>query len=150
MKHKSRSDIIKEKLGIKKKIGFCTWCKEPVQPPKQTWCSKKCVEEYKLATDWNLIRNLVFKRDKGICAVCGVCTKKPDKTARQLQHKCNYSFEVDHVIPFSTCFSHNLENLRTLCKECHKQVTKKQAQERQIKNKKKVKKDAPVSRRKKK
>ncbi len=139
MKHKSRSDIIREKLEIERDIGYCTWCKEPVELPKRTWCSRECVEEYRLATDWNFIRNLVFKRDRGICALCRVNTQKPNKTARQLLYRCNYKFEVDHIIPFSICQSHNLVNLRTLCPACHKIITKAQAKERAKKNKKKGK-----------
>ena len=141
MKKKTRSDIIKEKLGIERTKGYCTWCQEPVEPPKRTWCSQECVEEYRLATDWTYIRNQVFKRDKGICALCGKSTQKPNKTARQLLYRCNYKFEVDHIIPFSVCQSHNLVNLRTLCPACHKQITIAQAKERL----KKKRKNAPLS-----
>lgn len=58
------------------KIRNCTWCKSEVKPPRRSWCSQKCVDEYKDLNDWNWILRKVFERDKGVCVACGCDTEK--------------------------------------------------------------------------
>src|SRR5689334_8428260 len=53
---------------------LCRWCKNPVPPPKRSWCSDVCVSEYKLRSDPEYAREQVFFRDKGVCAKCGLDT----------------------------------------------------------------------------
>lgn len=50
--------------------GLCRWCSGPVTPPRRSWCSDACVQEY-LAGDPKALRGEVEKRDRGVCAECG-------------------------------------------------------------------------------
>lgn len=105
--------------------GTCRHCRKPVEPPKINWCSDECVTEALiLKGDPNTVRREVFKRDKGVCAKCGLDT--------QAAHK---AWDADHILPVveggGGC---GLENYRTLCVPCHKVETaalaKRRAQRR--------------------
>jgi hypothetical protein len=54
----------------------CRYCGASVRPPKRTFCSPKCVHEYRLRSSGNYLRRQVYLRDRGICAVCKLDTKK--------------------------------------------------------------------------
>ena len=56
--------------------GECTWCGKPVGPGRQTWCGQECVAAFRAEHDWTWIRGRVEERDRGVCAVCGVDTRK--------------------------------------------------------------------------
>src|SRR5690242_7338900 len=49
---------------------LCRWCELEVPAGRQTFCSEWCVEEWKLRTSAAHLRERVFERDRGICAVC--------------------------------------------------------------------------------
>lgn len=51
---------------------LCRGCGKPVGPGRRTWCGESCVHAYKLRHDGVYLRAQVFKRDRGICAVCGI------------------------------------------------------------------------------
>lgn len=53
---------------------LCRWCRGPVLPPRQSWCSDTCVGDYKDRYDAAHQRRQVKKRDKGVCASCGLDT----------------------------------------------------------------------------
>ena len=52
-----------------------------VKPPRRTMCSPECVHELQLRTNGRYLRDCVYKRDKGICKLCNVDTKKIAKEA---------------------------------------------------------------------
>ena len=53
----------------------CRWCSGPVTAKRRrTFCSEACVHEFKLQTNPGYVRDQVFKRDQGICQVCGCDT----------------------------------------------------------------------------
>lgn len=134
---------------------LCRWCGTETEPPRRTWCSEKCVDEYKLQNDPGARRNQVFKRDKGVCVKCGLdCEKfrnafmslyreargpiQPAVTAlrNKLAYGGRYDFwEADHIVPQVEGGGHELDNLRTLCLWCHREETaalaKRRAQQRQ-------------------
>lgn len=84
----------------------------------------------------------MFERDKGICALCGTDTEalskelinrfrdlpgvlERNRELRRLGYNPGQSFwEADHIVPVveggGEC---GLDNYRTLCVPCHKQVT---------------------------
>jgi 5-methylcytosine-specific restriction endonuclease McrA len=89
----------------------------------------------------------VYKRDRGICALCGVDTEELsrrlhkrieggdhatwfarwDNICRAHGYSAKVRFwAVDHIIPFSAGGSCDMENLRTLCMPCHHRVTAEQ------------------------
>ena len=141
--------LIDAKLLPKDENGFtmCRWCNGPVKPPKRTMCSPECVHEIRIRTSNNYVRDCVYKRDKGICALCNVDTKSTAKEALLLDGDKKKEFlinnkislkrkiwkrkhggglwDADHIKPVKKggglC---GLDNFRTLCIACHKQVTK--------------------------
>ncbi len=141
----------------------CRWCGKGVKPPKRTMCSQECVHELKLRINGRYLRDCVYKRDRGICALCNIDTKKTASTANQLMGEEKIKFlaensistkrkiwiqkhggglwDADHIIPVKEggglC---GLENIRTLCIKCHKAETKILAgKNKKIKNEKAVK-----------
>ena len=118
---------------------LCRWCELEVPPRRFTFCSDWCVHEWRLRTDPGYLRDQVFARDKGLCALCGVDArnayfelKKARGTHREkllakwgLKKLSRKSlWDADHIRPVveggGEC---DLENLRTLCLLCHRQQT---------------------------
>ena len=125
----------------------CRWCGKGVKPPRRTMCSPECVHELQLRTNGRYLRDCVYKRDKGICNICKNDTKKTASEALQLNTKEKEEFlkkynislkrkiwkrkhggglwDADHIIPVKEGGGQcGLDNLRTLCINCHKTVTK--------------------------
>lgn len=114
---------------------LCRFCQEEVQPPRRTFCSGErtkysrrkingvwtqvvyragygCVHEWCLRNGPRYARQAVFDRDQGVCALCGA------------QHTRKGEWHADHIIPVAEGGGEcGLENLRTLCIPCHKNVT---------------------------
>jgi len=80
----------------------------------------------------------VFKRDRGVCAECGLDTEKLRRRFRRLSRSerrkeaarlgvntTRALWHADHIVPVveggGEC---DLDNMRTLCISCHKQATK--------------------------
>ena len=55
---------------------LCRRCSTEVPKGRSTFCSKACVEAWRLTTDTAFLRRQVYKRDKGVCRACGMNTKK--------------------------------------------------------------------------
>lgn len=64
--------------------GVCSWCGQPVKPPRRSWCSQACVDEYLIRSNGNSLRGAVFARDKGVCAVCGLDADAYERRYRAL------------------------------------------------------------------
>ncbi len=93
--------------------GICRMCGSSVTGRRQTWCSELCILNWQIASHTKTRRLEVWKRDRGVCAKCGHRKQK---------------WEVDHIKPLIECSRNNInaflmENLRTLCTECHKHET---------------------------
>ena len=142
----------KLRKSIKKKVkaGKCRWCNGDVHrlsERRRTFCSDACVHEYRLRSSPSYLRQQVRKRDRCICALCGLNTFKLAKELRVVAKNKNpdekvvfskYGVEpikfigtkkrslwaADHILPVieggGEC---GLENMRTLCIWCHKKVT---------------------------
>ncbi|MEZ4755123.1 MAG: HNH endonuclease signature motif containing protein [Bdellovibrionota bacterium] len=63
------------------------------------------------------IRDEIYLRDKGQCTF-----ESPDGTRCCTEH----DLEIDHIIPFSVCKSHEVDNLRLLCRK-HNMLMAEQA-----------------------
>jgi 5-methylcytosine-specific restriction endonuclease McrA len=105
--------------------GECRHCRRAVQPPKMNWCSKACITAALIRKgDAGVVRRELRKRDKGICARCGVDARYD-------------GWEADHIMPVSEggggC---DLDGYRTLCIPCHKietaQLAARRARARRI------------------
>jgi 5-methylcytosine-specific restriction enzyme A len=130
----------------------CRYCHGSVKPPKRTFCSKECVHEHRLRSDGTYLRAMVFKRDQGICAICGIDCKETarellalaqndEEKKNQLLKRYNINktrkitpnknggglWDADHCVPVHQgggChFGNGLDNMRTLCISCHKIIT---------------------------
>ena len=92
-------------------VGVCDRCGTDLTGRQIRWCSAACSDWYFTNHTWQTARHHALKRDERRCTRCG-------NDAAVL--------EVDHIIerrgmPMSqhSCL-HHLENLRTLCHNCHR------------------------------
>jgi 5-methylcytosine-specific restriction endonuclease McrA len=118
---------------------LCRHCGQEVPPRRSTFCSAECVHEWRLRTDPNYLREQVFRRDKGYCALCHADTVRVYSWLRRLRGPVKAKalaewglkgmtrrslWDADHVLPVveggGEC---DLSNLRTLCLKCHRKVT---------------------------
>jgi hypothetical protein len=105
--------------------GHCRWCGWPVRDKKgalirrRTWHAA-CADEYMMLKDPTLLRRKVWERDSGLCAKCGKRCSNAEEGAM--------GWQVDHITPLIDATPHpyfwNLDNLQTLCLECHAWKTK--------------------------
>lgn len=85
--------------------GQCGWCGTTNIPKgRRSWCSQKCVDAYLMRSSSQHIRNAVHKRDKGICAMCGIDADKEFKRwrleyweVRRLARTLAYAAPLDKV-----------------------------------------------------
>lgn len=131
----------------------CSGCGKPVPKGRRNWCSQDCVDAHLIRNNHGVARRETFKRDRGVCAGCGRDTEALRKrlelwfralTARdpleqyrrregstwrlkwevRLKWRDRHLWEMDHVVPVveggGGC---GLDNLRTLCRPCHKRAT---------------------------
>jgi 5-methylcytosine-specific restriction enzyme A len=117
--------------------GLCRWCKGRVSGRRRTFCSDACVHEWRLRSSTSYLREQVFARDRGICALCGIDTVRLRRSVlrlpfgrRMLEMKRlqitrgrKSWWEADHILPVVEGGDSNLENVRTLCVACHRQAT---------------------------
>lgn len=126
----------------------CRYCNGPIIPPKRTFCSTDCVHEYRLRSSGSYLRQHVYLRDRGVCAICGLDTKELAKQLSQLgqsdpardvllkQNRIHSTrkiklkkyggglWDADHIVPVKKGGGEcGLENIRTLCIQCHKVIT---------------------------
>lgn len=132
---------------------LCRQCGEEVPKGRRTFCSDECVDLWKIKTDPGHVRIMVFRRDQGVCASCGIDTTKlrglvqrfTDQASVVLGPKENSSqyfheffrgihgllprnrrtfWDADHIIPVVEGGGEcDLDNYRTLCYWCHQRVT---------------------------
>ena len=51
---------------------LCRWCKTEVKPPRRTFCSEQCIEQWQIRSNPGYAKQKVLKRDKGVCCLCGI------------------------------------------------------------------------------
>src|SRR3990172_10128838 len=130
--------------------GECTWCGAKVPGPRRKWCSQTCVDEFRNEHDWGWIRSRVHERDQGVCAICGFDSHKMTRIEDHLHRDGGWVgsrylrtwlrtigfdwsrdlWQADHIQPRVLGGTNAMENLRTLCIPCHKDVTAKLAANR--------------------
>ena len=91
---------------------LCRNCDNLISEGRRHYCSKDCMEEFNRNNRWFFVRKDVLRRDKYRCSIC-------EKRFRKAE------LEVDHIIPVQMGGQlFDKENLRTLCKECHRAKSK--------------------------
>ncbi|MEK6822212.1 MAG: HNH endonuclease signature motif containing protein [Nanoarchaeota archaeon] len=91
---------------------LCRNCRAIIPPRFRHYCSTPCRHEFTRNHWWPLVREDVLRRD---CFRCSICGKRRGRA----------HLDVDHIIPLrmgADPFEKN--NLRTLCKDCHKAKTR--------------------------
>ena len=124
---------------------LCRWCGGAVTGRRQSWCGQACVEDYLTRRSSAGARGALAKRDRGVCAICGVDTRALKEMAMEFDPPTRqerlvalgydlcraHLWDADHVVPVHRggggC---GIDNLRTLCQPCHKDVTREQARVR--------------------
>ncbi len=118
---------------------LCRWCGLEVPPRRLTFCSDFCVNEWRLRTGPGYVREKVFERDRGVCALCGLDTVAEAAHLKRLRGAARLAryrdwgltpgarrtlWDADHILPVSEGGGEcDLDNLRTLCLKCHREVT---------------------------
>ena len=152
---------------------LCRRCRQEVPRGRRSFCSEACVHEWRVRSDPGYARDAVERRDRGVCAICGLDTRRLELRLRQalagrsrapgwlrraaaeagvVRWKWELSrafrlvstrplmerfeamgfsrkaalWEADHALPVveggGSC---GLENLRTLCRPCHVDETRR-------------------------
>ena len=107
---------------------------------RRTFCSDYCVHQWRMRSDPGYVREQVFARDAGVCAMCRsdtVAIYHALKRARGGARSAGLSiygmktirsrrslWDADHIRPVAEGGGQcDLDNLRTLCLPCHREVT---------------------------
>jgi len=73
---------------------LCRWCEGTVPKPRRTFCSQKCVDDALMTCHSGTARQAVYKRDRGICVMCGCNAtqefKKWLETFREVRRLVNW------------------------------------------------------------
>lgn len=96
----------------------CVICGELLPPRKRKYCSTECYSNWykSLNVSWESARHQALQRDK-VCQNCGHDGREYRKNGVLIY---NY-LEVHHIKPISQGGAEfDLDNLMTLCEECHK------------------------------
>ncbi len=118
---------------------LCRWCALEVPPGRFSFCSQWCVNEWRLRSDPGYLREQVFARDRGVCALCGVNTMAEWRRIRRLRGERRLAalqewglgrswrrslWDADHILPVAEGGGEcDLDNIRTLCLKCHRMAT---------------------------
>ncbi len=125
---------------------LCRWCGLEVPQGRLTFCSEYCVNEWRLRTDPGYLREQVFARDHGVCALCGADAEAAWRHIRRLRGVGRLKalaewgltrmtrkslWDADHILPVSEGGGEcDLENIRTVCLKCHRRLTAELRQRR--------------------
>lgn len=122
-------------------LPLCRWCQlEILSRRRRTFCSEYCVHQWRLRSDPGYLRDQVFIRDRGVCALCRadtVAIYAALKRSRGSERSAGLSFygmksiasrrslwDADHILAVAEGGGQcDLDNLRTLCVPCHRQQT---------------------------
>jgi 5-methylcytosine-specific restriction protein A len=119
--------------------GLCRWCSLEVPPRRFTFCSDFCVHEWKLRSQPRYLREQILKRDRGVCAHCGLNAIKEHSRLKRARGATRQAlmrhwglnarirkslWDADHILPVAEGGGEcDLDKIRTLCLRCHRSVT---------------------------
>lgn len=107
---------------------LCRRCGAEVTGRRRTFCSAECVHQHRIRTDAAYLRECCWRRDKGICAACGVDAMASKSNRPTPWLRTGHLWQADHIVPVAEGGGEcDLDNIRTLCTQCHKQATKQLA-----------------------
>ena len=73
---------------------ICYNCGGPLPKGRPFNCSSACSEEWQCKTSPSYLRQVIFQRDHGVCALCGTDTEALGKQYRGLPHKDKGRFRL--------------------------------------------------------
>ena len=101
----------------------CRWCGAELSGRRTRFCRSECDIEYWSRRNWTMLKRYVHKRDDWTCQICGV--RRVGDLGRN---------HADHVIPIADGGDEfDPDNVRTLCVDCHKEVTREWRQKKAMK-----------------
>jgi 5-methylcytosine-specific restriction protein A len=125
---------------------LCKWCGTEVPKGRRTICSAECQFEINIRISPNMAAHYVYKRDKGVCARCGIDTDavaseivkmaKGDRKARYGETTAYRLFLRENNLHRHLWEAHHkhsiaeggslcgLDGYETLCVWCHARETK--------------------------
>lgn len=68
--------------------GLCRMCGVEVPKGRRTFCGEDCVEEYRMRNDTRHQANVIAKRDRGTCQICGTDTNEIKKQYLTENREC--------------------------------------------------------------
>lgn len=122
-------------------LPLCRWCElEILARRRRTFCSDYCVHQWRLRTDPGYLREQVFARDHGRCALCDIDTVAAYNALKRSRGQARAAglrlyglktisarrslWDADHIVPVAEGGGQcDLDNLRTLCLLCHREAT---------------------------
>ena len=122
-------------------LPLCRWCDlEILARRRRTFCSDYCVHQWRLRTDPGYLRDQVFARDRGRCAVCQIDTVAAYAALKRARGPARVAglrlygiktitsrrslWDADHILPVAEGGGQcDLDNIRTLCLLCHRDAT---------------------------
>ena len=115
--------------------GNCAWCAGPLPrtkagniPKGRVFCKKACSDLFSLNHNWSWARRAAVRRDKGQCIQCGVSERKPPYAKLEVNHI--HSLADQGMRGYAFGCHHHLDNLETLCRPHHVEVTTEQRRAR--------------------
>jgi len=124
---------------------LCRHCgTELPESRRRTFCSDACVHEWRLRSDAHYLKEQVRRRDRGVCALCGIDTYRLARVVKAWRvaigaegrrrfesilkewkwRPGGRQWDADHILPVvaggGEC---GIENVRTLCIWCHRRET---------------------------
>ena len=120
---------------------LCRWCQlEILATRRRTFCSDYCVHQWRLRSDPGYLRDQVFARDGGRCALCELDTVAAYRALKRARGGAREEaltmwglrsitarrslWDADHILPVAEGGGEcDLDNLRTLCLMCHREAT---------------------------
>ena len=134
--------ITREELPLgPNNLPLCRWCElEILAKRRRTFCSDYCVHQWRLRTDPGYLRDQVLARDRGICSVCAIDTIAAYNALKRARGPARAAglrlygmksittrrslWDADHIRPVAEGGGQcDLDNLRTLCLPCHRELT---------------------------
>lgn len=96
----------------------CVECRKALPSRRTPYCSRRCQWQFHGHYFWDSARSFVMLRDRYTCQVCG-----RRKRAREL--------DVDHIVEIARGGpALEYSNLRTVCRPCHREKTRRFLAER--------------------
>jgi len=131
---------------------LCRHCgNELPEGRRRTFCSDRCVHEWRLRSDAHYLKEQVRRRDRGICSLCGIDTYRLARVVKAWRvtlgrdgkgpldallmdwkwRTSGRQWDADHILPVALGGGEcEIDNLRTLCIWCHRRETAVLSRER--------------------